>query len=66
MKGEYNLIYNLTIWKKDDDFDILNEIIEDLTLVQLMDSLGNVNRVINIVGSWIFYSTYEKAICLSQ
>ena len=65
-KGEEHLQYNLTIWKKNDAFDILNDISEDVTLVQLMDSLGNVNHVINIVGSWIFYSTYEKAICLSQ
>ena len=38
IKGEQNLRYNLTIWKKNDAFDILNDISENVTLVQLMDS----------------------------
>ena len=49
-KGEQNLRYNLTIWSENDAFDILNEISENVTLVQLMDSLGNVNHDIIIVG----------------
>ena len=57
-KGEQNLQYNLTQRKKNDAFDILNEIIEDVTLVQLMDSLGNLNRAISILGHWIFDSKY--------
>ena len=56
IKGEHNLRYNLTIWKKNDAFDILNDISENVTLVQLMDSLGNVNHAISIVGHWIFDS----------
>ena len=36
IKGEQNLQYNLTIWKKNNDFDILNDISEDVTLVQLI------------------------------
>ena len=39
IKGEKNLQYNLMIWKKNDAFDILNDISEYVTLVQLMDSL---------------------------
>ena len=62
IKGEQNLRYNLTIWKKNDAFDILNDISENVTLVQLMDSLGNVNHAISILGHWIFYSNYKKAI----
>ena len=50
IKGEQNLQYNLRIWKKNDDFDILNEISEDVTLVQLMDSLVNVNHAMSVVG----------------
>ena len=49
IKGEQNLIYNLTIWNKNDAFDILNDISEDVNLVQLMESLGNVSRAIIIV-----------------
>ena len=66
IKGEKNLQYNLTIWKKNDDFDILNAIIEVVTLVQLMDSLVNVNNVISVVGYCIFYSNYKKSLCLTQ
>ena len=53
IKGEQDLQYNLTIWKKNDDFYILNEISEYVTLIQLMESLENVNRDISIVGHWI-------------
>ena len=66
IKGEHNQIYNLTIWKKNDAFDILNDIIEDTTLVQLMELLGNVNRAISIIGHWIFDSNYKKELCLTQ
>ena len=66
IKVEQNLQYNLTIRKKNDAFDILNDISEVATLVQLMDSLGNVNRAISIVGYWIFDSKYKKALFLTQ
>ena len=66
IKGEKNLQYNLTIWKKIYAFDILNDINEYVTLVQLMESLGNVNHAISIVGYCIFDSNYNKALCLTQ
>ena len=66
IKGEQNLKYNRTIWKKNDAFDILNDISEDVTLVQLMDSLGNLNHDISIVGHLIFDSNYEEALCLKK
>ena len=50
IKGDQNLRYNLTIWKKNDAFDILNDISENVTLVQLMDSIVNVNHDISILG----------------
>ena len=37
-----------------------------LILVQLMESLGNAYHDISIVGHWIFYSNYNKALCLTQ
>ena len=66
IKGEHNLQYNLTMWKKNDAFDILNDIIEYVTLAQLMYPIGNVNHAISIVGHWIFDSNNEKALCLTQ
>ena len=54
------------IWKKNDAFDILNDISEDVTLLQLMDLILNVNHDIIIVGNWIFYSNYRKSLFLTQ
>ena len=31
-----------------------------------MESLGNVNHAISIVGYWIFDSDYEKSLCLTH
>ena len=39
---------------------------EDVTLVQLMDSLGNMNNPISIVGHYLFDSNHEKSLCLTQ
>ena len=47
-------------------FDILNDKIENVTLVQLMYSLGNANHAISIVGHWIFDSEYKKSIYFTQ
>ena len=66
IKGEQNLRYNLTIWKKNNGFDILNDIIEDVTLVQLIDLLENGNHDISIVGHWIFDSNYKKSLFFTQ
>ena len=54
------------IWKKIDTFDILNYISADVTLVKLMELLGNVNHAISIVGCWIFDSSYNKALFFTQ
>ena len=48
------------------EYEILEDISENVTLVQLMDSLGNVNHAINVVGNWIFDSNYEKALVLNK
>ena len=47
-------------------FDISTDISEHVTLVQLMDSIVNVNHAISVVGYWIFDSNYEKALVLSR
>ena len=48
--------------EKNDTFDILNDISENVTLVQSMESLETVNHVIIIVRNWIFDSNYKKAL----
>ena len=60
IKGEHHLRYNMMVWYKRDDFDILNNISEYVTLVYLMNSLGNVNRAISILGYWINIKTLVK------
>ena len=66
IKGEQHLRYNLKILNKRDNFYILNNVNEYVTLVQLMESLGNVNHAISIVGYCIFDSNYERALCLEN
>ena len=44
----------------------MEDISTNFTLVQLMDSLGNVNHAITVVGNWIFDSNYEKALFLNM
>ena len=48
------------------EYEVLEDISVNVTLVQLMDSLGNVNHAISVVGSWIFDSNYEKALVLNK
>ena len=65
-KGEARVHYKLIKYKKMCDYNILEYISANFTLVQLMDSIGNVNHAISIVGSWIFDSNYERALVLNK
>ena len=58
--------YLLIKYKKMGEYEILENIKANVTLVQLMDSLGNVNHAISVVGSWIFDSNYERALVLNN
>ena len=46
-------------------FYILRNVGENIILVQLMDSAGNVNLSVSIVVYWIFDSSYKKALPLT-
>ena len=46
-------------------FDILNNISEYVTLLKLIDSLGNVNYEVILTGEWVIDSNYEKALPLT-
>ena len=50
MKGEPKVHYILMKYKKKGSYDILKDMSEHVTLAQLMDSLGNVNHSISVVG----------------
>ena len=47
-------------------YDILTDISEHVTLVQLMDYLGDVNHDISVFGYWIFDPNYEKLFVLNR
>ena len=65
-KDEARVHYKLIKYKKMGDYKILEDISANVTLVQLMDSLGNVNHAISVVGNWIFDSNYERALVLNK
>ena len=65
-KGETRVHYSLIKYKKKGEYDILENISANVTLVQLIDSLGNVNHAISVVGSWIFDSNYERTLVLNK
>ena len=50
--------------EENDAFGILNDISEYVTLVQLMESLGNLDCATSIEGHWIIDSKYKKALFL--
>ena len=64
-KGDRHLHYKLGQWKKNCHFYILNNISKYVTLMQLMDSLGNVNHAVSAFGEYIFDSNYEKSFLLN-
>ena len=65
-KGEARLHYSLGKKNKKGEYDILKNISANVTLVKLMDSLGNVNHAISVVGGWIFDSNYKRALVLNK
>ena len=58
IKGEPRVYYSLRLYKNMGSYNILTDISEHVTLVQLIDSLGNSNHTIGVVGYWIFYSNH--------
>ena len=62
LKGEPRVYYSLRKYKNKGSYDIMIDISENVTLLQLMDYLVNVNHYISVVGYWIFNSNYEGAL----
>ena len=50
-------------WKKKGSFDILHGISENVTLVKLIDTIGNINNTVSIVGNWIFDLNEKNHFC---
>ena len=66
LKGEPRVYYSLGKYKKKRSYDILTNISENFTLVQLLDSLEKVNHFFSVVGYWIFDSNYNKALVINM
>ena len=66
MKGEPKVHYSTVKDKKKGYFDILKDIRKHVTLVQLMDYLGNLNRTISVFGYWIFEYNYKWSLVLNR
>ena len=60
------MYYSLRKYKQKGSYDILTEISEHVTLVQLTKLLGNVNNAISVVGYLIFDSNYKKSLVLNR
>ena len=52
-KGKHRLRYKLKKCKEKGTFDILKSISENVTLAQMMDSLGNMDHTVIVVGKRI-------------
>ena len=65
-KGETRVHYKLMKYKKMGEYKILENISANITLVKFMDSLGNVNHAISVVGSWKFDSNYGRSLVLNK
>ena len=66
IKGEPKVHYSLAKYKKKGSLDILTDISENVTLVQLMDYLVNVNHAISTLGYWIFDVKYKIAPVINR
>ena len=53
-------------WNNIRKFDILNNISEYITLVQLKYFIVNVNHSVSVVGDWIVYSNFENILTLNE
>ena len=49
-RGETKVHYSLVKFNQKDTYTILEDISKNVTLVQLMDSLGNLNHSISVLG----------------
>ena len=61
-KGEQCLHFDISQWKVKSRLDILNNISENSTIVQLVNTDGNINNTVIIVGYYIFDSNDKKAL----
>ena len=60
------MYYSLRKYKNDGTYNILTDISEHITLVEVINYLGNVNHAIIVVEYRIFDSKYKRALVLNR
>ena len=60
IEGDQHILYKLEHWKKIGTFDIMHNISKYVTLVQLMDSVGNMNNAVSVISKWSFDSNSKN------
>ena len=65
-KGEQHLRCRIKKYHIKRIFDIIDNISEHVTLVQLLDTAGNVNYALIIAVNWMFDSNYDKSLPLEK
>ena len=60
--GYHRLCYYIKQWKIKGNLDIINDISEHVTLVQLMDRIGNMNHSVIIAFNCMFDSNCENKL----
>ena len=63
-KGEKSCCYKILQCNKIVEFEIVNNISEDVTLDKLMVTVGHVNHTVSIYVCWINYYDYKRALPL--
>ena len=66
VKSDYKFYYSMQEYRKNGSFNILNNIFEQVTLVQLIYFVGNVSHAISVFGYCIFDLNYEKSLALNR
>ena len=52
------------LYKKTGEFDVLNDISDHVTLVQLIKTAGNVKNSVIIIRCWIYDTNNKRALPL--
>ena len=63
-KGDKGHSYKFKQQKKRKTLYILNNISEHVTLVQMMETIGNIYHAVSISGFWIYNPNNKKALPL--
>ena len=59
-KTKQIIVYKIDNCKVKGKFEIINDINENFTLINLVDAVVNINHSVSIVGNWIFDYNYKK------